>query len=204
MIFLNPGQVPVIAMDQPLFAVAKQLQWKWLDIYGEKKYVIMFGGLHIEMAFLKVIGGWLEDSGWTTALVEANICSSGIAESFIKASSVTKSRRANQVTASSLYILLQRAYNEYRETQNDEENILTFDDWCQQCSLYVDTLSKMLPWFFALNHPNYARWLSVHFRDMRMLQQTSPDVATKFKDGGFFYHSQVIQALLYFKKTTLW
>ena len=55
--FLNPGQVPVIAMDQPLFAVAKQLQWKWPDIYGEKKYVIMFGGLHIEMAFLKVIGG---------------------------------------------------------------------------------------------------------------------------------------------------
>ena len=53
-------------------------------------------------------------------------------------------------------------------------------------SLYVDTLSKMLPWFFALNHPNYARWLSVHFRDMRMLEQTSPDVATKFKDGGFF------------------
>ena len=82
-------------MDQPIFAVAKQLQWKWQDIYGEKKFVIMFGGLHTEMAFLKVIGGWLEDSGWTTVPVEPNICSSGTGESFIKASSVTRSRRAH-------------------------------------------------------------------------------------------------------------
>ena len=61
---LNPGQVPVFALDQPLFAVGKEIQWNWSDLYGEKKFVVMFGGLHIEMAFLKVIGGWLEGSGW--------------------------------------------------------------------------------------------------------------------------------------------
>ena len=27
--FLNPGQVPVIAADQPIYAVAKQVQWHW-------------------------------------------------------------------------------------------------------------------------------------------------------------------------------
>ena len=32
---LNPGQVPVITMDQPLYAVAKQIQWNWKDKYGE-------------------------------------------------------------------------------------------------------------------------------------------------------------------------
>ncbi|KAK3730385.1 hypothetical protein QZH41_004674 [Actinostola sp. cb2023] len=93
---LNPGQVPVIAFDQPLYAVAKEIQWNWREKYGEDKFVIMFGGLHIEMAFLKLIGGWLEDSGWTTSLVEANIASSGTAESFIKATSVTRTRRAHQ------------------------------------------------------------------------------------------------------------
>ena len=50
---LNPGQAPVIAFDQPLFALAKQIQWRWPEQYGEDKFVIMFGGLHIEMAALK-------------------------------------------------------------------------------------------------------------------------------------------------------
>lgn len=94
---LNRGQVPVIAMDQPLYAVAKQIQWNFKDKYGEDKFVVMFGGLHIEMAFLKLIGGWLEGSGWTAALVDANVASPGTAESFIKATSVTRSRRAHQV-----------------------------------------------------------------------------------------------------------
>ena len=101
---LNPGQVPVIAFDQPLYAVAKEIQWNWSDSYGEGKFVIMFGGLHIEMAFLKVIEGWLEGSGWTTALANANVATPGTAESFVKAASVTRSRRAHQVTACSLFI----------------------------------------------------------------------------------------------------
>ena len=50
---LNPGQVPVLATDQPLFALAKQIQWTWPDTLGENHFVIMFGGLHIEMAILK-------------------------------------------------------------------------------------------------------------------------------------------------------
>ena len=39
---LNPGQVPVIALDQPLFAVAKEIHWNWSDLYGEKKFVVMW------------------------------------------------------------------------------------------------------------------------------------------------------------------
>ena len=50
---LNPGQVPVIAFDQLLFAVAKEIQWLWPS---ENKFVKVFGGLHIESAFLKIIG----------------------------------------------------------------------------------------------------------------------------------------------------
>ena len=46
---VNPGQTPVITLDQPLFALAKQIQWKWPEKYGEDKMVVMCGGLHIEM-----------------------------------------------------------------------------------------------------------------------------------------------------------
>ena len=41
---LNPGQTPVLTCDQPLFTLAKQIHWKWLDTYGEDKLVVMFGG----------------------------------------------------------------------------------------------------------------------------------------------------------------
>ena len=53
---VNPNQTPVIALNQPLYAIAKQIQWNWSDIYGEEKFVIMIGALHIEMAALKTLG----------------------------------------------------------------------------------------------------------------------------------------------------
>jgi CRISPR/Cas system Type II protein with McrA/HNH and RuvC-like nuclease domain len=30
--FLNPRQTPVMACDQPLFVLAKQIQWEWPEI----------------------------------------------------------------------------------------------------------------------------------------------------------------------------
>ena len=35
--------------------------------------------------------------------------------------------------------------------------------------LYVETLEALVPWFFALDHTNYARWVPVHIRDMKSL-----------------------------------
>ena len=96
--FLHPGQVPVIALDQPLVALAKMVQWKWPETHGEDKYVVMFGGLHIEMALWSTVADLLESSGWTTVLTEAEVASSGVAESFRKASHLTRTRHAHQVT----------------------------------------------------------------------------------------------------------
>ena len=60
---LNPGQVPVLTCDQPLYTIAKQIQWSSPDIYGEDQLVVMFGDLNIEMASLKVLGNILKGSG---------------------------------------------------------------------------------------------------------------------------------------------
>ena len=57
---LNPGQIPVLTMDQPLYAIGKQIQWNLPELYGEDKYVVMLGSLHIEIAGLKMIGNLLE------------------------------------------------------------------------------------------------------------------------------------------------
>ena len=129
--FLNPGQIPIITADQPIYAVAKQVQWQWPDQYGEDKYLVMFGGLHIEMAAMTSLGTLLHGSGWTGALVEAGVASSGTAESFLSAASVTRTRQMHQVTASSLYKLLRTAYTDYcAEKANNNEQALEFEEWC--------------------------------------------------------------------------
>ncbi len=202
--FLNPGQIPVIAADQPLFSLAKQIQWQWPE-YREDKYVVMFGGLHIEMAALKSIGTFLEDSGWTTAISEAGVASSGTAESFLVAASVTKTRFAHQITASSLYILLKEAYKDYcSEVEMSGESPLSYHEWHAKrksespqlqfwnmiidFDLYREALSELIPYFFANNNTNYARWLPIHLRDMMSLDNQHPEVAREFHKENFVVH----------------
>ncbi len=108
---VNPTQVPVIALDQPLFALAKQIQWNNYNEFDEDTIVVMLGRLHIKMATLNVIGKWLAGSGWTEAIVDAGVATSGVADSFLKGKHVTRTRRAHQVTAACLYILMRKAYD---------------------------------------------------------------------------------------------
>ena len=56
--FLNPGQVPVIACDQPIYDLVKSIQWNCPAIYRENQIVVMFGGFHIEIAAMRTIGDW--------------------------------------------------------------------------------------------------------------------------------------------------
>ena len=121
--YLNPGQVPVIAMDQPLYVLAKQIQWTWPEL-GEESFVVMLGGLHIEMAMLSMLGKWLEGSGWSSALVEAGIATSGRAEAMLSASHVKRTRYAHQVTAASLHVLQQTTYQNYCTTFEESETTL--------------------------------------------------------------------------------
>ena len=61
---LHLGQVTIITVDQPLYTLAKQIQWSWPASHGEDHFVMMFGGLHTEIAALKALGDLLESSGW--------------------------------------------------------------------------------------------------------------------------------------------
>ena len=141
---VNPGQTPVATLDQPLFALAKQIQWKWPEKYGEDKMVVMFGGLHIEMAALKTLGDWLRGSGWVQALVQAEIATPGTADSFLRAAHVTRTRRAHQITATTLHILQRRAYTRHYMTDFDDvEYLPEFEDWCQRRAKDIPPLSVL-------------------------------------------------------------
>lgn len=68
-----------------------------------------------------------------------------------------------------------------------ELDILTFVQALREGNfkLYINSLTKIAPWFFALDHHHYARWLPVHIRDMITLEKTCPDVAKGFQNGNF-------------------
>ena len=51
--------------------------------------------------------------------------------------------------------------------------------------LYKEACTALVPWFFALNHTNYARWLPVHIRDMESLDKEIPLLAAQFRKGHF-------------------
>ena len=51
--------------------------------------------------------------------------------------------------------------------------------------MYLDALTKLVQWFHALDHTNYARWIPVHLRDMAELPTKHPEVAKMFSDGHF-------------------
>ena len=192
------------------------MQW---PEYGEDQFVIMFGGLHIEKAALGSLGKLLEQSGWTSAIAEAGVASSGTAESFLTVSSITRTRLAHQITACSLYKLKKEAYQDYCSEETDRPT-LSFEDWCEQrrpqspqfqfwdlvldmelvllllirsfregnFDLYREALSELIPYFFANNNVNYARWLPVHFRDMMSLEKQHQEVAREFHKGNFVVH----------------
>ncbi|KAJ8380702.1 hypothetical protein SKAU_G00014800 [Synaphobranchus kaupii] len=164
-----------------------------------------------------LLGDWLEDSGWTNALVQAEIASPGTADSFIHARHVTKTRHAHQLTAASLYNLLHQAYNQHCTSEAVPP---TFEEWCLQrvsesvhfnywlktlslevlmlmyirslregnFQLYMETLTQLLPWMFALDHTHYSRWLSVHVRDMMVLSDKHPAILEEFRAGKFVVH----------------
>ena len=129
---LNPGQTPIITMDQPLHTVAKEIQWSWPETHGEYHIIVMLGGPYVEMAALRTLSDLLDRSRWTGALVQTEVTTCGTADSFLNASHVACTRRAHQVTNSSLYVLLQKAYTEYSNGLDEGDELASLDDWCTE------------------------------------------------------------------------
>jgi hypothetical protein len=81
---VNKSQVPVMCVDQPLYALSKTIQWNFPEDMGENSLFIMMGSFHIEKAFLSVIGNVLEDSGWTRVIENSNLMTESAAKSILK------------------------------------------------------------------------------------------------------------------------
>lgn len=203
---LNPHQVPVLVVDQPLYDLAKKMQWTFPDIFGEDKFVVMLGGLHIEMALWSTMGDLLHGSGWPETLKKAGLVKTeAAATAFLKASNAMRTRYAHQVTLVVLDSLLKRAYEDSGKKMALEDWVVeasqqspTFKFWLlvhkyqqiifmfirahreRKLELMVTTLRKLVPLFFALDHQNYARWIPIFIRDLEVLPDS---IQLEFEKG---------------------
>ena len=156
------------------------------------------------MALWSTIGDFLDQSGWTTALCEAGIATAGVVDSFLKVSHLTRTRRSHQITALVLSMLQQDAWKGAMRATDQEVSFEewrqlmitkcpTFQYWdlilefeilvmifvrahrIKDFKLYIESLEALTPWFFALDHINYARWVPIHIRDMKSLPDNVKD-----------------------------
>ena len=177
---LNEGQPIVVTLDQPLYAIAKRVQWQWPEEYSIHKIIFMLGGLHTEMEFLSALGDWLECGSWVAALKLSLVATSSLI--FICCKSIWYAF-ALEVTLCTLETLFKRAHHAevpsepFKALEKSKGKIYSqFKFWsltgdmellllcCVRClrfrdfKLFVESWEKILPFFFALNHLNYARW----------------------------------------------
>ena len=53
--------------------------------------------------------------------------------------------------------------------------------------LYLETLFCVLKWYFALDKYNYARWATIYWFDLALLEKTCPHVYRELKSGNFSF-----------------
>jgi len=84
------------------------------------------------MALFQVLGDGLEGSGWSSALVDANITKWGIANSMLGGGHVTRTRWAHQVTSARLSVLQGAVYQQYVDMHaDDDDDLPTLCEWCK-------------------------------------------------------------------------
>ena len=131
---LNPGQTPILTVDEPLFALCKQLQLQHPETLGEDKIFIMLGQLHIEMCIQSMLAMLLESSGWSAALTAAGIASPGRAESLARGShDVNLAGYAHEVTCATLHNLMVDAYTEEMAGKEFLMQTIPLEQWKANC-----------------------------------------------------------------------
>ena len=123
--YLNLEQLMVVGFDQPLYAIAKRLQWYH---YGYEKLVIMLGALHIETAILRRLADWLQ---CLTSLSSAGVTSPGN-ESLLTGHNIAPSKYVHQVTAKVVYQFMQRTFKSLNEGYSKDEREQRFQESCDK------------------------------------------------------------------------
>ena len=116
--------------DQPVYALTKEIQWRYPDEFGNSSYFCLFGGLHFEQCILTIHGELIKGSGLENVLSNIDISIIGTG-SVVNANHIKQSRYCLQTSLCALFIKLKAAkeksgstlsvfeWLELRKNQND-------------------------------------------------------------------------------------
>ena len=206
---LNPDQTPVDVSDCPVFALTKEAIYRFPEQFTN--YFAMFGGLHIEQCLLVTHGQLLENSGLKEILEACSLATIGVG-AVVDVNQIKRARYCLEVVLCALYRKLADAVRKegsdleplhwLKERSSSSEmchylslvinleiDILVFIRSIREGNfcLYVQSLRSLLKWFFALDHYNYSRWLTVHVFDLISLPTTFPDLYQQMLKGSFSF-----------------
>ncbi|KAK3889182.1 hypothetical protein Pcinc_006754 [Petrolisthes cinctipes] len=143
--FLNPGQIPVTTFDQPLFALAKCIQWKWPDTHAH-----LTRTRHAQQTTLLTLHNLQKEAFLLSEGSKDFVCFNAWKNDMQKKSPTFMYWDLVMIYETLILIFI-RAHRE------------------KNFPLYVQILEELVPLFFALDHQNYAQWMPVHIRDMKSL-----------------------------------
>ena len=172
---INPNQTPVDTCDQPVYALTKQIQWRYPELFGNSKYFSLFGGLHIEKALLIVHGEFIKGSGLDKLLGQSNLSITGMENTVVNVTDIKRCRYGLQISACAIYQQLVKAFNTksnitvwewlaqksetstmtlyWKNILEMQIHILIFIRALRESNfeLYVVSLKSLMKWFFALD-----------------------------------------------------
>ena len=92
---LNSGQTPVDVSDCPVYALAKEAQFRFPEHFSN--YFAMFGGLYMEQCLLVTHGQFIEGSGLTEILEACSLATIGVGV-VVDVNQIKRARYCVQVT----------------------------------------------------------------------------------------------------------
>ena len=191
-----------IGFDRLLYPIAKKLKWHHPDFYGPAKLATILGALQTEMVMLGCLGDWLQGSGWTIALSNSGVTTSGN-NSLLSGHGLAATKFVHEVTACTLYDLMKQAYQQSKCDTGRKQRYLAFEQWREQMELLTlnfifgqfhlrckwiiycsctqpDLKSLVCTYIHFFVHYNCAWWMSVQHYGMGMLKESNSFIFHEF------------------------
>ncbi|XP_071580295.1 uncharacterized protein [Temnothorax nylanderi] len=171
-----------VTYDLAIAKVALQIQSQSDEF---KNIFVHIGGFHVMMAFFKAIGKFIDNCGISNIMIDTELLATG---------STNINGFLNDVTEKYENYLTQTINGEYGKTAqyymiyvNLVKYYLLFNSSIRTAnfSLFKYILPKISNLFFALNQPNYARWLVRYHNNLCKVDETHPGLRDLFEKGSF-------------------
>lgn len=169
-----------------------------------------FGPLHIEKAVLSCFGDLVRGTGLDDVVKSSGLSTVGLVTAMCDVNNIKKARYTCQVVGPVLQSFLDDAYLASTDglaydlwVEKQKEASITFKYYHEliqhlihinlfvrslreaNFDLFLSSLEKLCPLFFALDHVHYARWVPVFIHDLKLLKTKDPELFNLFQRGYF-------------------